>query len=303
MKKYIFICFLLHNVAFGQYQSLFGDSTTTWSIMENRSNLDDPQYPIYNLSIDHDTIDVNGDTIYFIIGTSTNIGYGSVFPPNEYFYAKEDVTQGKAWVKKNYIDTTWYKIFDLSLNIGDVIGSSFSYNLPQGPVDSVYFDVQNRKHIRFNQNISYSGKYEFIEGVGSSFGLARTMIYNPGRKPTLVCQHKNGILNYGLKFQLDLTILPTTIIFFDNCEFTLNADELSESFFQLSPNPVNDVLKLTIPDGEVLQGVKIYNALGQEVFLQNTAALLINVAQLESGFYTIELAINDKRYAKRFVKV
>lgn len=303
MKKCIFFCFLLHNVAFGQYQSLFGDSTTTWSIMENRSNLDDPQYPIYNLSIDHDTIDVNGDTIYFIIGTSTNIGYG-YFLPNEHFYAKEDVTQGKAWVKKNYIDTTWYKIYDLSLNVGDIFGSLDTYNLPQTPVDSIYFDAQNRKHIRFNQNTSYSGKYEFIEGVGSSYGLVRTIINNPVRKPTLVCQHKNGMLNFGLTFQLDVSIIPsTTILFFDNCEFTLNADELSESFFQLSPNPACETLTLNIPDGEVLQGVKIYNAMGQEVFLQDTTALLINVAQLESGFYTIELAINDKRYAKRIIKL
>lgn len=85
--------------------------------------------------------------------------------------------------------------------------------------------------------------------------------------------------------------------------YFVGINEQSESYFQLSPNPVNDALKLTIPDGEVLESVKIFNAIGQEVFLQNTAALLINVVQLENGFYTIELTINDKRYAKRFVKV
>ncbi len=80
-------------------------------------------------------------------------------------------------------------------------------------------------------------------------------------------------------------------------------DELPDSFIQLSPNPASEALTLTLPDGEVLQGVKIYNALGQEVLVQKTAALLINVAPLESGFYTLELAMNDKRYAKRFVKI
>lgn len=79
--------------------------------------------------------------------------------------------------------------------------------------------------------------------------------------------------------------------------------EQSESFFKLSPNPVNDALKLTIPDGEVLVSVKIYNAMGQEVFAKKTNILLIDVALLENGFYTIELTINDKRYAKRFVKL
>ena len=85
--------------------------------------------------------------------------------------------------------------------------------------------------------------------------------------------------------------------------YFVGIDEQSESFFQLSPNPVNDVLALTIPDGEVLESVKIYNAMGQEVFAQKTNVLLIDVAQLENGFYTIALSINDKRYAKRFVKV
>jgi hypothetical protein len=85
--------------------------------------------------------------------------------------------------------------------------------------------------------------------------------------------------------------------------YFVGIDEKSETFFQLSPNPVNDALALTIPDGKVLESVKIYNAMGQEVLAQKTNILLIDVTQLENGFYTIELTINDKQYVKRFVKL
>jgi hypothetical protein len=288
MKKLIILVVLLQNLAFGQYQSLFSDSITTWDIMEDRSNLDDPQFPMYRLSIDHDTIDVNGDTMYYIVGTSN---YQPNYP-NENFFAKQNSDHSKAWVKKNYNDTTWSLFYDLTLTVGETIQSTAgSFNTSLSEVDSVYFDIQNRKHIRCNQNTFISGKFEFIEGVGTSYGLFRTNIYNPSRKPTLICQHKSGVLNYSL-------IHPLVA----NCQTSLGTDELTVSSLEISPNPSNDWIVISSENTLQWETITIMNTIGQIVSSAPYTSEPINISGYEKGMYMLILANSKMSVKERFVK-
>lgn len=283
MKRYIIICFLLCNVAFGQYQSLFGDSTATWKMVKANGFFGFDNYLVTQDSV----LNINGETIYRIKDHSVN---GSCNIQN---FIKEDLVNGKFYYSGT-INGQYSLFMDLSMQIGETI-PIINFISPYGIVDSIYFDNQNRKHIRFTSSYQINNNYEFIEGVGTTSGLPLNCISSPGLQPIFLCKEKESVLQYT-------NISNSSNNFIENCHlYFVGIDEQSDSFFQLSPNPVNDAITLIISDGEVLESVKIYNALGQEVFLQNTAALLINVAQLESGFYTIELAINDKRYAKRFI--
>lgn len=288
MKKIIVLFVLLQNLAFGQYQSLFNDSMTTWDIMEDRSNLDDPQFPMYRLSIDHDTIDINGDTIFYIVGTSN---YQPNYP-NENFFAKENSDHSKAWVKKHYNDTTWSLFYDLTLSVGEtILSNAGSYNTSLAIVDSVYFDVLNRKHIRFNQNTFISGKFEFIEGVGTSYGLFRTMIYNPSRKPTLICQHKSGVLNYSF-------IHPLVA----NCQTSLGSDELQINKLVIFPNPSNEWITVTTDYTNQWETISVFNAMGQLILKTNDSANPINVSGLENGLYLISCSNETTTVTNQFVK-
>ena len=85
--------------------------------------------------------------------------------------------------------------------------------------------------------------------------------------------------------------------------YILGIDEQVESFFQLSPNPVQNDIMVTIPEGEVLQTITIMNALGQEVYLLDKPKQLIDVSGLDAGIYTIKIEVKNKSYAKRFVKL
>lgn len=285
MKKYILICFLLHNVAFGQYQSLFGDSTTTWRMVKANGFFG---YDHYLVSQDT-LLNINGETIYRVKDHTVS---GACNIQN---FIKEDLVNGKFYYSGN-INGPYVLFMDLSMQLGETLSTTWFYS-PSGIVDSIYFDGQNKKHIRFSSSMQINEHYEFIEGVGSSRGVPLNCALSPGLSPIFLCKEKDNEIEY-------YNISTNPNIFIENCHmYFVGIDEQSESFFQLSPNPVNDVLALTIPDGEVLESVKIYDAMGQEVFAQKTNVLLIDVAQLKNGFYTIALSINDKRYAKRFVKV
>lgn len=286
MKKLILLVVLLQNLAFGQYQSLFSDSITTWDIMEDKSNLDDPYYPMYQLFIDHDTIDVNGDTMYFIVSTSNQSNY-----PNESYYLKENSDHSKVWKKRNYGDTTWLILYDLTLNVGDLCITPDFANTPQALVDSVYFDAQNRKHIRFNQNTFISGKFEFIEGVGTSYGLHRSVFSVPFRKPTLICQHKSGVLNYSL-------IHPLVA----NCQTSLGTDELTVNNLVIAPNPSNDWIVISSENTLQWETITIMNTIGQIVSSAPYTSEPINISGYEKGMYMLILANSKMSVKERFVK-
>jgi hypothetical protein len=242
---------------------------------------------MYRLSIDHDTIDINGDTIFYIVGTSNQISNFS----NGNFYVKEDVIQGKAWMKRLYSDTLWRIFYDLSLNIGDTIENNSTYNLSQAPVDSVYFDLLNRKHIRFNQNTFMSGKFEFIEGVGTTYGLYKTLIYNPALRPTLICQHKSGVLNYSL-------IHPLVA----NCQTSLGTDELTVSSLVISPNPTNEWITVSADYSNQWETISVFNAMGQLILRTNDTVSPINVSELENGLYLISCSTETATVTNQFIK-
>ncbi|MBP6272914.1 MAG: T9SS type A sorting domain-containing protein [Fluviicola sp.] len=84
---------------------------------------------------------------------------------------------------------------------------------------------------------------------------------------------------------------------------TGSINEQSESFLQLSPNPVRTEIMITIPEGEVLQKVTVLNALGQEVYQLDKPKNKLDVSGLDTGIYTIKIEVKNKSYAKRFVKL
>jgi hypothetical protein len=285
MKKLIFLFVMLQGIAFGQYQSLFGTTSTVWKIMENWSNLDDPSYPVFSLSV-ADTTHINNEVIYHITG---GYFYGSTDMTDSY-YVKENTLLGKAWVKAQG-DSVWYIFYDLSLNVGDTIANNNWLNVSQSTVDSVYVDALNRKHIRFSgPSYTIHKRFEFIEGIGTTNGLYRyKMAYL--RRPTLICQHKNDTLNYMLDNP-----------FVVNCQVTLGLDQLEESSIVLSPNPVTDQLNITLPEGKHIIEAEILNTLGQIVMSFKNIGTPLDVSELESGVYFLRLKGENANYLRQLVK-
>lgn len=285
MKKIILLFVLLQNLAFAQYQSLFGNTSATWKMVKSTPFFG---YDNYQVTLDS-VINVNGEMIYRVKDHSIS---GTCSNQN---FIKEDLVNGKFYYSGN-INGNYVLFMDLGLQIVDTSPTFWFYS-PTGTVDSIYLDNQNRKHIRFSSSVQISEHYEFIEGVGSSRGIPLNCASSPGLSPTFICKEKDNVIEYS-----SISTNPYLII--DNCfMYILGIDEQVESFFQLSPNPGRDEIMVTIPEGEVLQKVTILNALGQEVYQLDKPNQKLNVSGLDAGIYTIKIEVKNKSYAKRFVKL
>lgn len=79
-------------------------------------------------------------------------------------------------------------------------------------------------------------------------------------------------------------------------------NEVRKANIQLYPNPVKDVLKLNLPNGEKAVSIEVYNTVGQKVAeFKNTDQ--VNLSQLKSGNYIINLKNNEgKNYSSKIIK-
>ena len=108
------------------YQSLFGDTSTTWEIIPHG----------YCDFICSQTIIVSGDTTI----SANNYKIISGLPG----FVREDTGQGKAW----FYDTnnnTEYLVMDLGLNLGDTFNIYDYFNIANSfIVDSVYYESSKK---------------------------------------------------------------------------------------------------------------------------------------------------------------
>lgn len=78
--------------------------------------------------------------------------------------------------------------------------------------------------------------------------------------------------------------------------------EAAKANIKLYPNPVKDVLKLNLPNGEKVSSIEIYNTVGQKVAdFKNTKE--VNLSALKSGNYIINLKNTEgKNYSSTIIK-
>jgi len=85
-------------------------------------------------------------------------------------------------------------------------------------------------------------------------------------------------------------------------EFSIGIPEtLDQQLGQIYPNPVNSYFNLVVP---VHTKIKIVDQLGRVVMeqLANTASMKIDVSNLESGIYFVQIMHEDENALRRFVK-
>lgn len=93
--------------------------------------------------------------------------------------------------------------------------------------------------------------------------------------------------------------------FIDNIKINdevMAVSDVATNAVKLYPNPVKDVLKLALPNGEKISDVTVYNVLGQKVADYKNAEEL-NLSQLKAGNYIINLKNTEgKSYSSKIIK-
>jgi hypothetical protein len=86
----------------------------------------------------------------------------------------------------------------------------------------------------------------------------------------------------------------------------VSLDEISKEQFSLFPNPTNSSITISLPRlNNDYNEIIILNVLGQEVLKQkrtNSLQETIDVSNLSTGFYNIELRGDNKKLVQSFIK-
>ena len=207
-------------------------------------------------------------------------------------------TNSKIWgILKD--DNTRILLMNLDMNVGEqyIDGSGCSHI-----VDSVYWK-DGRKHIRFEKHqvnimpVSNS-HFEFIEGVGTNICLMFSICDRISSVSWLRSQYKNGILSYGV---------PEWYPYWDyiGMHVGLNTVE-NNNKIQLYPSPVNGDLSLKLSESFNLSNTKlnIYDMCGKNVFsyYPTDRKITLDVRNLPSGIYLLNISNNENRQTVKFIK-
>jgi hypothetical protein len=196
MKRFVLIFFfvsLLGSVFSQPYQSIYGDTSTTWSLVK-WGYCDDICSAYY--SPESDTI--------------INLNTYQVLP--NYGFIREDSVQGKVW----YYDEFWsqeFLVMDLGLAVSDTfIIYDWLGNPDEFIVDSISM-LTGKKHVYLNGAVNMCGMEEtlvFVEGSGPNAGFNYQRLENGSYLPSyMLCHEKNDIKIQG------------NALFLDSCEICM----------------------------------------------------------------------------------
>ena len=72
----------------------------------------------------------------------------------------------------------------------------------------------------------------------------------------------------------------------------------------LYPNPAGDIINIQLPENPnfIINGVKVYNALGQQVYTDSTKYTSISTTSFPTGMYIVKLATDKGGWQSKFIK-
>jgi hypothetical protein len=245
-----------------------------------------------------------GDTIF------DNLKYKKVYMQYEdsiadfgnarYFAAiREDTVAEKVYFYYEYYlgNGAEYLLYDFSVNVGETV--SF-YTLWGGlrmqeqvviSIDSIFIDNHYRKKINFIDD--WGGQDSWIEGIGSIQGVFFAGPFDIADLmdcTQLLCVHIDGELIYR-----------NPDPFYDkyNCYIPnsgVNIDENRKEILKIYPTITDDVLYIETDENIADFDYKIINIQGQVINYGMLTSNIINVSNLNKGFYLI--MVSDKHNKK-----
>lgn len=281
-KLFILLVSLLITLSIhAQYQSVIGNNNTSWVMNQWLFTVNS-----VNCVTDSTWVDYSADTNFQSLTFKAIKGITSLDRNVRIRgFIKEDITTGEVLYRHNNIDTSIYKIMDMSLNLND----TFMVNLGllgsvSAIVDSVYY-MGSKKVIRldYKEPIQNSKgvrmcNYTMIEGVGVNL---KGVNYNMGNA-ILDTNWTNNTLNYQAPRDSFLVCNLSTGI----SDFNSANDKII-----VYPNPASQNLWI--------QGVSsgtyfIHDSYGKE-YLRGKFSDQINISSLEEGIYIITVNNQLKR--------
>jgi hypothetical protein len=221
-----------------------------------------------------------------------------------YFINFNDSVYGYMVTYFNYEDTINEKIlYDFNLNIGDTITAwgistmgptSEKYFYTILDIDTIIINDTPLKRLIVEDKEYYFGKqFEWIEGIGSNFGLITRFLVWDTATPELFCCRQNGEVIYR----------GETPHYYNNaCCIQMGIDDVVTFDINIYPNPTTSNVNIDIENnhaflimfdmtGKIIQQKHIYNN------------CVLDLSNYPIGVYTVNLFSERGSISRRIIKL
>ncbi len=200
-------------------------------------------------------------------------------------------------------DNQFHPLYDFALAVGDSVDvqKQYSTQIIRYYITAVGTMLVDGQSVRF-QNIRFRQLYGpdvcralVLEGIGAVSGACGADNYpaavhffldEPDESPVdgpqwLLCTYKNDILTYHTFASVCASITPVA--------------EVSEAQPVISPNPFQEVLRVTVSENQSIPQVRLLDITGKIMLLQKDQppVMQLNTSQLAAGIYFLELRFFD----------
>lgn len=302
-NKYLLILSLISSFTFAQQTISFESSEAFnlgtvqgqngWEVTLNSDEL-----PINNQVISNDRASVGTQSLKISVDADENFGWFPIYGAAKLFDRPY-----------NFVNTT----IEFDVFITELDGSTFEFGT-FGVVDTDEFMPISI------YSFNYTGNLEVVNSEDYDYENAN-FTWEANRWYKL----KSVITDTDIKFYIDGALIHTMPNFsqtditginfvhdnfggsayIDNLKINdevLAVNDVTKGSIKLYPNPVKDILKLNLPNGEKIATIEVYNTVGQKVSDFRNAEE-INLNHLKSGIYIINLKNTEgKTYSSKIIK-
>ncbi|MDR2084882.1 MAG: T9SS type A sorting domain-containing protein [Bacteroidales bacterium] len=203
------------------------------------------------------------------------------------FYIREN--DNKQILYKRSLSGWERMLYDFSLEVGDILPEEI-YEGGDIIIESITYELmENGEERKVFWLSDYCHVPEFwIEGVGSSFGLEKTLGgFITGGSYKLLCHWQNETLLYHNSS-------------YETCfESSLLIENYSK--FNIYPNPVKDILHIQNTDNSDINCISLININGQVIEQYQPKTTQINISNIKEGIYFIRFSTKERDIIQKIV--
>jgi hypothetical protein len=225
-----------------------------------------------------------------------------------YFLIREDTVSRQVFFVPQS-ETTECLAYDFGMEVGDT-ASIPQFDNTSDTVDYILDSISVLSNIGSNNKVFYLSKIEheeslydthiiWIESVGSITGIENNCReWNIPEINTLICAYQNENQTFYYEPNSWFSSGP------HNCSIFVGINDVHESAFKVSPNPVSDNLYIIGLSENIQVKIEIIGLNGVKYLCKEIESNSVNVSNLKTGLYFLNIYSNNRKlHSQKFIKL
>jgi uncharacterized delta-60 repeat protein len=235
----------------------------------------------------------------FSIGTGFN---GVVNTIVTAFFGEDYIIVGGAFTSYNGVA----KNRIIALKQDGSVGLYFTEPGFNGTVNTLFLTKDSNKLLvggNFTQYVSTTTTRNNIAVIGYATGQLESAFNNAGFNGEVraIAEQADGKIIIGGTFTQYNGLVRNNLVAIGG-ETSLSTADFSKNNISLYPNPVKEILNISLSESTRIKSYEIYDFLGKKIVSKNTTENYINVSNLSNGIYILKVTSSEGIMTNKFIK-